>query len=224
MKRRFFMNAPRVESIKRIGTGLSFIMFPILSIIGYAAHPNLLSLSRVEDVASWVQEIHGNSILQFGHVLVLLSVPLIIIIALKFMGLLKGRGEWFGFLGGSLAIFGAIILAADKGALCLVISAFDTLPEGQFTQLLPGLQTMMDREGWLVLLWLLLLLPIGFVIQGAGLFVTRVIPRWQSILIVIGALLLTNPDIEIISLIASIILLIAMAPIGIKIIKGSTTG
>jgi hypothetical protein len=101
----------------------------------------------------------------------------------------------------------------------LVPSAFDTLPEAIFTQLVPGIEAIFSYKGWLVIIWLLPLLPLGFAVQGIGLFVSRRIPRWQSITIIIGALLLANPDIDIISLIGSIILTIGMFPLGLQIIR-----
>jgi len=81
---------------------------------------------------------------------------------------------------------------------------------------------MFNFKGWLVLLWLLFLLPIGFVVQGVGLLVSRVIPRWQSIPITIGVLLLINPDIDLIGLIGSIIFAIGFIPMGIQIIRSRT--
>jgi len=130
---------------------------------------------------------------------------------------------WLGFIGCVMAVLGAVILAVDKTALCLVPSAFDTLPEAQFAQLVPGIEALFNYKGWLVIIWLLPLLPIGFFIQGIGLFISRVIPRWQSIPITIGALLLANPDIDLISLIGSIILAIGMVPLGVQIIRSRTS-
>lgn len=69
----------------------------------------------------------------------------------------------------------------------------------------------------LSLRWVMLLLLIGCTIQGVGLFLTRVIPRWQSISIIIGSLMLVNPDIDLINLFASIFLMIGLIPIGIQI-------
>ena len=89
-------------------------------------------------------------------------------------------------------------------------------------QLLPGIEAIFDYKGWLVIIWLLPLLPIGFLVQGIGLFISRVIPRRQSIPIIIGALLLANPDIDLISLIGSIILAIGMVPLGVQIIRSRT--
>lgn len=62
-----------------------------------------------------------------------------------------------------------IYLAVDKGALCLVLSAFDTLPEADFIKISPFLQVIVDKAGLLKVCYLLPLLPIGAVIQGIGL-------------------------------------------------------
>jgi len=40
----------RLESAKRIGTGLAFVVFPIVFIFAFAIHPNLFSLAIVTDV------------------------------------------------------------------------------------------------------------------------------------------------------------------------------
>lgn len=48
----------------------------------------------------------------------------------------KIKGIWYGFIGAVAGIFGAFILAVDKRSLCLVLSAFDTLPDAQFAQVI----------------------------------------------------------------------------------------
>jgi hypothetical protein len=174
----------------------------------------------VHDVNARIEEFHGNSLLHFGHALMLLTAPLLIVVSLKLMDMTKERGAWLGFIGCCLAVFGSIILTVDKTALCLVPSAFDTLPEAQFAQLVSGIEVMFGNKGWLALIWLLPLLPIGFTIQFIGVHKAGVLPRWQSILGAIGSLLLANPDIDIIGLIASVILAIALVPLGIQFIKG----
>ena len=213
------MNNQNLMSVKRIGTGLCFILFPILFIILFATHPNLFEISMVHDVNARIEEFHGNTLLHFMHVLMVLCVPLMVVVSLKFMGLLNGRGAWLGFIGCAMVVCGGVILTIDKTALCLVPSAFDTLTEAQFAQLLPGIEALYGYKGYLFIIWLLPLLPLGFVVQGIGLYISRLIPRWQSITIIIGALLLANPDIDLISLAGSIILTIGMVPLGIRIIR-----
>ena len=131
----------------------------------------------------------------------------------------RSSGAWAGFIGAAIAIFGVICLAADKGALCLTMSAYDTLPETVFAQIMPGVMAMFTKQGYLVLLWGIIFLPIGFTIQAVALLKTHTIPRWQSILFLIGVLLVAIPDgIEIINLSASILMAFALIPYGIQII------
>ena len=209
-----------LNQAKRIGIGLTFIIFPLLFVFAFAVHPGLLQprLLAPEEI---ILRAHGNGLLQFGHVLVTLSTALLIAVALHFMKLLEhSTSAWTGFIGTAIAILGAIILAADKGALCLTMSAFDTLPENLFAQIMPGVLVMFTKQGWLVLLWGIVFLPIGFAIQAIALLKTNTIPRWQSILFLIGVLLVATPDgLEIINLSASILMAIALVPYGIQIIK-----
>lgn len=157
-----------LNKIKQIGIGLAFIIFPLLFIFAFAVHPNLLQ-PRLLGPEELILRAHSNDLLQFGHVLVTLSTALLIVVALHFMKLLdRSPGAWAGFIGAAIAILGAIMLAVDKGALCLTMSAFDTLPEPVFAQIMPGVLTMFTKQGWLVLLWGIVFLPIGFAIQAVA--------------------------------------------------------
>lgn len=208
-----------LNQIKQIGVGLSFIIFPMLFIFAFAVHPGLLNphMLSPEEI---ILRAHKNGLLQFGHVLVMLSTTLLIVVALHFMKLLDHSSlTWAGFIGAAIAILGAIILAADKGALCLTMSAFDTLPEKVFGQILPGVMAMFTKQGWLGLLWGIVFLPIGFAIQAIALLKTHTLSPWQSVLFLIGVLLVATPDgLEIINLSASIMMAIALVPYGIQII------
>ena len=147
----------------------------------------------------------------------------LIVAAARYMSMLKDRGAWLGFIGGVMGSFGAFVLSIDKTALCLVMSAFDTLPEAQFAQMLPGIEALFNFKGYLAILYLLPLLPIGFLILGIGLYLARAIPRWQSAAIIVAMLGLgvsAAVDIDLFGLIATVILAISVIPAGIQIIKG----
>jgi len=108
-----------VERVSRVGTGLGFIVFPLVFVFAFASHPGLASphLLGLEEL---IRRSHGNELLALGHALVTLDTALLVVAALHFSKLLRPtRGAWAGLVGGSLAIFGALMLAADKGALCL---------------------------------------------------------------------------------------------------------
>jgi hypothetical protein len=222
MKERFEVTgtAPSgLAAVQRIGTGLAFVLFPLVFIFAFAVHPGLLS-PRMLGPLELIRRAHGDGLLQFGHALVTLSTGLLVVIALKFKSVLdRHAAGWAGLIGAALAIFGALMLAADKGALCLTMSALDTLPEGVFTQHLPGLLAMFSKSGWLVLLWGFAALPIGFAIQTVALIKTRAVPRRLSIPFLMGVLLISMPDgVEAINLTASVLMGIALVPYGIKLI------
>lgn len=209
-----------VISAKRIGTGLAFIVMPLVFVFAFAGHPGLLT-PHLLGPQELILRAHGNSLLQFGHALVTLNTALLVVIAVHFMKLLdRGPSAWAGFVGGALAVLGALMLAADKGALCLTMSALDTLPDRDLSQMMPGLLAMFAKEGWLALLWGILLLPVGFGIQAIALLKTKTVPRWQSSLFLIGVLLVSMPDgVEIINLTASILLAAAFVPYGIQMTR-----
>jgi hypothetical protein len=215
------MKNQKVEYAKRVGSGLAIILFPIMLLLGFILHPNFFSLGMVENVAEWAEEWRGIFLFHFGHLLVLFAVPLIIAASVRFMTLLQDRGAWLGFIGGILGVFGAFMLAVDKGALTLVLTAFQTLPDEQFNSITPALQTLLDRAGWLWITWLYALLIPGFILQTLGLIREKIIPTWQGVIIIIGLLLLGNPDIEIISSVAAILMCIGFIPMGVRQLKGT---
>lgn len=209
----------RINNTKRMGVGLSFIIFPLIFIFAFAGHPNLLN-PHFLGPAELIQRAHNDLLLHFGHALVTLCTGLLVVVAIHFMNVLKNTtNEWLGFIGAALAILGALILAADKGALCLTMSALDTLPEDKFLNTMPGLLAMFEKKGWLILIQGLVLLPIGFIVQAIGLLKSRSLATWQCILFLIGALFIGTPDgVEIINLTAAILMAIACIPYGLKLI------
>jgi hypothetical protein len=213
-----------LDNIKRIGTGLAFILFPLLFIVGFAFHPRLLSPHMLSPRELVMRAQHAD-LMQLGHVLDIFGAALLIVIALRFMKLLdRGSAALAGLVGAALAIWGVMMLAALKGALCLTMSAIDTVPDQEFAQMMPGLLAMFSRKGWMVLLWSIVCLPIGFAIQAIALLKTHAIPRWQGILFLIGIFMVGTPDgLEIVNLTASILMAVALVPYGIQtIIKKDT--
>ena len=210
-----------LNATKRIVTGLAFVVFPIVFVFAFSVHPGLLN-PHLLSPAELIQRARGADVLQFGHALVTLNTALLVVAALHFMHLLdRSSGAWLGAVGGALAVVGALVLAADKGALCLTMSALDSLSDAEFANMMPGLLAMFSRQGWLVLLWGIVLLPAGFALQAIGLLRAKALPRWQSLLFLIGVLLIATPDgVEIVNLTASILMAIAFVPYGLQLIRG----
>jgi hypothetical protein len=100
----------KVQSVKRIESGLGIIFFPVKLLLGFVLHPSFLSSGMITTVEEWAHEWRGVFLFHFGHVLVTLAVSLIITASVRFMGLLKDAGAWLGFFRGMLGAFGALML------------------------------------------------------------------------------------------------------------------
>jgi len=210
----------KIEEIKKMGFAISIIAFPVMLLTGFLMHPNLLKLEALQTVEQLVGRFHNHPVYHIGHLTVMFTVPLIMVSLISFMNVLQGKGKRLGFWGGLIGLFGAFILAVDKGALCLVLSAFDTLPEEKFQEFIPFLSVIVNKAGLLWVVWLLPLLPIGAAIQAFGLMKERFISKWQGICIVAGLLLLNNPDIEFISAIGALLMCAGYIPWGVRIFQG----
>jgi hypothetical protein len=210
----------KIESIKTKGFAISLIAFPIMLLAGFLMHPDLLKFEALQTVEQLVGRFHNQPMYHIGHLIVMFAVPVIMISMISIMNLLQGKGRSFGFWGGIIGLFGAFILAVDKGALCLVLSAFDTLPESQFREFVPFLGVIVNKAGMLWVVWLLPLLPLGAVIQALGLMKEKFIRKWQGICIIAGLLLLNNPDIELISSIGALLMCAGYIPWGVSILQG----
>ncbi len=216
------MNQSLFSTVLQVGTGAAFILFPLIFVFAFSLHPGLLRprLLKPEEI---IRRARRNQWLQIGHVLVLLCTALLIVVATHFLTILsQGSAALAGLIGGVLAALGAVILAADKGAFCLTMSALDTLPEEKFSPMMPGLMAIFSKKGWMKLTWGIVLLPVGFAILAVGLLQVNALPRWQSALFLIGVLLVAIPDgMEIINLSASMLMAISMVPYGIQLIANA---
>jgi hypothetical protein len=209
-----------LNEVKRIGMGIAFILFPLIFMFAFAVHPGLIPPHRLTEL-QMIQRMHHNSLLAFGHVLVLFDAAVLIVVTIGLMRLLDHTSAaWAGFIGAVLTVLSVIALGAEKGAECLTMSALDTLTENQFAQMIPGLLAILSHQGWMILVMGVILLAVGLSIQAIGLLVTGAIPRWQSALL-FGVWLMGFPDgWELVALIGSILLAIAFIPLGIRIIIG----
>jgi len=203
-----------------LGTGLAFIIFPTVWLFAFAVHPNLLHPRLMLGPEALIWRAHGNGLLQFAHALVTVNTALLVVVTLHFRRLLEGtRAARIGTFGAGLATLGACMLAAEKGALCLTVSALDTLPEKQFDQMLPGLVAIFSFKGWMALTLGLVLMPLGVIVQVLGMWRVEALPRGQLILLLVSLLFIGFPDgAEIINCVAAIAMAIVMIPYGIRII------
>ena len=209
----------KIKQIESIGTAACFMLFPILFVTAQLLHPNLFHMDTIKSAADWVNHFRGQQLLHFAHLLEFVCAPLLIIMALHFKSRLKTQMPAAVFVGTAMVFIGALMLLGNKSALCLTISGFDTLGDHELETMLPGLDVLLNREGWLVVLNLLPLLPIGWVLLGIVIIKTKLISRWQSIPLTIGSLLLANPEIEVVNLVASFFLAAGFIPYSLTLLK-----
>lgn len=203
--------------------GIATILFPILLIIGFIMHPDLFSFQIVTSGEQLAANFRHQSVFHIGHLIVALAIPFILIHVFYVMNLCQSKGAKSAFIGGIVAIVGATVLGLDKGSLCLVLSGFDTLNDVQFDEFIPYLQILVDKKGLLIINWLIVLLPLGTIIQAYGLKREGYFTKTQSICVMVGLLLLNNPDIELISTLGAMLMMVGYIPLGNRLIKGAAT-
>lgn len=214
-------SALKIDLIEQTGTALSFLLFPVFFAAAQIMHPNLFHIEMITEGEQWIEHFRGQNLLHFAHLLEFMCAPLLIIMALHYKKILRKKTPILSFIGVCMVFIGALMLLGNKSALCLTISGFDTLNDQQLYQLIPGLNILLRKEGLMAVLWLLPLLPLGYVLIAISLFRTNYVPNWQSVLLIIGSLLLANPEIEVINFFASFFLAAGLVPYSIKLFKQS---
>lgn len=209
-----------LERARRLATAAALVIMPTVFVFAFATHPGLGPIQPLEP-AELILRARGDRLLQFGHALVTLDAALLVAVAVHLQRTLRGgRGAWAGWLGGCLAVLGACLLAAGKGAMCLTMSALDTVDDRTFAAMLPGLLAIFEKHGWMVLVWGMVLLPIGFAVQAIGLFQAGAWPRWQVAALLAGSLLIGTPDgMEVVNLAAALTLCLALVPEAARVVR-----
>jgi hypothetical protein len=203
----------------RIGTGLAFVVMPLVFVFAFANHPGLLH-PRVLRPEQLIDRARGNRLLHAGHGLVTINTALMIVVALRLGDVVTRHGAaWAGLVGTLLAVLGTVALAADKGALCLTMSALDGLSDDEFAAARPALFAIFTKRGWLWMLWGIVLIPVGFAVLAIAALVSGATSPWVAVLLLVGVLLIGFPDgVEIVNLTAALIMAAGLVPYGLSLI------
>jgi hypothetical protein len=200
----------------RMGTGLAFVVMPLVFVFAFATHPGLLH-PRILRPEQLIDRARGKRLLHAGHALVTANTVLMIVVALHLGSIVTGHGAgWAGLIGTLLAVLGIVALAADKGALCLTMSALDGLSEREFAAARPALSAIFAKKGWLWLLWGIVLIPVGFAVLAIGALATGATSPWVAVLLLVGVLFIGFPDgAEIVNLAAAVTVAAGLVPFGL---------
>jgi hypothetical protein len=181
------MESASTESIKRLVMGASMILAPLLLGVGFAIHPPQ-STSGAEELRI-IAATSGRW--DLAHVLILVSLVLFIPAVIGVMSFLQRRGAWFGLIGGTFVAIGVVFFAAWVGAEGFASSTLASLPKDQQAALAPDMHAIIDAKGALALVDTTSVLLIGgLLVLAIGLFFARAVPRWMSVAMVVGVLLL----------------------------------
>lgn len=202
-----------------VGTGLAFVVMPLIFVFAFATHPGLLR-PRILRPEQLIDRARGRNLLHAAHGLVTINTGLMIVVALHLGHEVTRHGAgWAGLVGITLAVLGTVALAADKGALCLTMSALDDLSDDEFTAARPALSAIFAKKGWLWLLWGILLVPVGFAILAIAALATGATSAWLSVPLLVGVLFIGFPDgAEIINLAAALTMSAGLVPFGVTMI------
>ena len=217
------VNADIISFLEQKGIALAFILFSLFFVAAQIMHPNKFHLEMITTGEQWISHFRGQTLLHSAHFLEFTCAFLLLIMGMHYRKVLTRKSPILVTAGVYMVFIGALMLLANKSALCLSVSGFDTLNDGQLTQIIPALDVLLQKRSFLAVLWLLPLLPLGYVLVGIALFRTGHVPRWQSTLIIIGSLLLANPEIELLNFIASFLLAAGLIPYGIRQWGDTTT-
>lgn len=203
----------------RIGTGLAFIVMPLVFVFAFSVHPGLLH-PKFLSPEKLIDRTRGRRLLHAGHGLVTINTALMIVVAVH-LGRVITRHDagWAALIGTVLAVLGTIALAADKGSLCLTMSALDQLTDQEFTAARPALSAIFAKKGWLWLLWGIVLIPIGFAVLAVAALVTGATSTWVALLLLVGVMFIGVPDgVEIVNLSAALVMSAGLVPYGVSLV------
>jgi hypothetical protein len=212
------METGSTESIKRVGIGLSMILAWLMFALGFAIHPTQ-STSGAEQLRVIVAT---SGRWDLAHVLILVSLVLFIPAVVGIMGFLKQRGAWLGLIGGAFVAIGVVSFAAWVGAEGLVSSALASLPANQQAALAPAMHAIVVPRGALSLVAnTSFLLIAGWLALAVGLFAARTVPRWMSVAMGVGALLLIGSVLAVqIGVAGAAALAVGVGGMGLQVLKG----
>jgi hypothetical protein len=217
-----------IKCLNKIGA-TSLILFPIMLIIAFSMHfMGEFGLRDFFDIKFSYQQpsperfmelFRTGRLLDFilPHLTAYLALPLLIPAIIYFGKVLFDKKPIFSLIGIVLTIIGVVFMGGIFGSW-LSFVAIGNVPSDQVQATIPALTSLIQENNLLGMTGVLAGFSlIGFIIIALGLFIYRVIPRWQSALILIGNIIIISfMDLDNLMLIGALLWLIGALPIGLK--------
>lgn len=214
------MTDPRRYRPMTLAVGWSMLLAPFLLIIGFGLHLYVDIVTDPAPGASYLQRLTDDyAALSSGHAAVLIAIPLLLAAGLGLAWLLWQRRPGLALGASALVILGGVLMGALFGALTLAPSAMATVPADQITALEPGQAAIAAFDGWMPLARLGFLLPVGLALLAAGLFWERTVPRWTSLAVGIGAIMLLFDPNDPIQFTGSVALQLGLGAIAVRLLR-----
>lgn len=206
------------RGFRKIVAGVCMIAAPALLVVAEIIHPREHS-----DEAKWLAEVSANTGRQYwAHLLALLALALALPAILGAMHMLKARRPALGHVGAGLALFGVVSLAAVVGTEFVVWQAAKA-PGTDTAAMTSLIGRIIDSRGMLLLYLLALTLPLGLLVLGIGLYLSRAAAAWEAALVAIPVAVGIVSEIaygpRIIPIVTSILFLIGLGSIGLRVLR-----
>ena len=198
---------------------VSLLLAPLLTFIGWAiAHESLAAFLdfnftwTATDATAQLNAATSSSELIFRffllpHYIIYSSMPIYIGLSLCLAYVLFEKKPWHAFIGVVFSIIGAVYFIG-------VLAPFLSVPMGS-----TKMTTIIIVSGVLMML-----LFVGNVIQGFGLYKSKIIPKWASSLFIFGnMLILIFPSIENWMALGSLFMIIGLLPLSMKLFHGNSS-
>ena len=229
-------NIISARKVMHVVGSLSLILAPLLLIIGWALNYDSLtsffvdtfsnpyltkgkSVPGQEFLTTITGPDNGFRYLLLPHYFIYAAMPMLIAAAMFLAKLLFKKAPWHALVGATLTTVGAVYFTGVLGAY-LSLPAVANVPIDQAGNLLLILNAVTAPEGiLLVSIILSVLVFVGMIVLGLGLYKSRIIPGWSASLIVLGnIIILAAAGTENFMVIGSLLMLIGLFPITIRMI------
>ena len=203
------------RNFSRTLAGLGLILGPVLFVISA-----LVSPAWEDDTAGYLEQVAGNQGAHLASALIFLLGALLLLPG--FVGvihLLRGRRVGVGQVGAGLMMMGVTVGAAAF----FVLSAIDLEmvdPSADRAQMV-ALADRGENSTGAAIFFVLFLggILLGGLLLAVGLFLKRVVPVWAPVLLVISTVVSFFGDNQVVSLLSSVILAVALAAIGVRVLS-----
>lgn len=234
-------NTPAVSRVLRIVGGLSLLLAPLGVTVGWALNYGSVGAFLTFDFSSpYVGSGKSSSAEQFlststgpdggfrylvlPHYFVYAAMPVFIAASLCLARVLFRTAPWRAAIGSALTSLGAVYFVGVLGAW-LSFPAVASVPSGGGGDLLPVVRALTTVQGaLLVSTGLSVLVFVGMIVLGFGLYRSRIVPRWSAILVIAGnVLILAFAGTENWMVLGSLSMLVGLLPLSRKMLRGNAT-